>query len=119
MLALVSQANERRQLLLDALSVMRRIGVDWGIGRALLHLASLEPADRSRRLFEEAGRTFERIGHDEGIGSVCRGAGDLALGEGKLDEAERLYQRAMDLWMATEYGTFVPALALSMAARMA
>jgi non-specific serine/threonine protein kinase len=111
-LALVSGAPLHAELLRESLSLFRRIGHDFGAGRALLHLANdyFDRADQARRFLAEALIHFERIGHQEGVGSVQRGLGDLAFSAGHLDEAQRAYEAALAIWSAAEYRTFVPAV---------
>jgi tetratricopeptide (TPR) repeat protein len=112
--ALVSEPSDSVRFLNEAVSTFRQIGDEWGLARALLHIALLQETSQARRSLSEAGAIFERIGHNEGVGSVHRHFGNLALREGKLDDAECSYRQALSYWKAADYRTYLPAVTLSL-----
>jgi non-specific serine/threonine protein kinase len=116
LLALVTRPPQRKDLLLESLAIFRRLGHDFGAGRALLHLASdySDDPERARSLLAEALVLFQRIGHQVGVGSVRRGLGEIALREGHLDEAQRGFDETIAIWSAAEYRTYIPAVLVSL-----
>jgi DNA-binding CsgD family transcriptional regulator len=116
LLALVTRPPQRKDLLLESLAIFRRLGHDFGAGRALLHLASdySDDPERARSLLAEALVLFQRIGHQVGVGSVRRGLGEIAFREGRWDEAQRCFDETIAIWSAAEYRTYIPAVLVSL-----
>ncbi|OPG11605.1 BTAD domain-containing putative transcriptional regulator [Microbispora sp. GKU 823] len=82
----------------EALTLTGRLGAQEDAADLLVnradYLAAAGDAEAARADYAKAADLARRAGSTTCLGAALRGLGDIALGEGDLDEAERLYAEA-------------------------